>query len=221
MHMNLQTYRYTDAGAYIITYKYIYIYYMILHVCVCIHTHTCKNFSGFCNFKSCNYTWIMFESTSRSAWELERPLWNWRIATWFSRVQASPSTLPLFTWLWEASCRQIMVDPGTKFQSVSYFVPSAFSVVLLRLSLLHLFFSTTPRCKLWTGWETQDHKLSLWTSLWQMGSHVFFPCFKFEHVVRTQESWRHYSPGLYAVNRCVCAYIYIWISQKSLWYFLP
>ena len=108
----------------------------------------------------------MFESTSRSAWELERPLWNWRIATWFSRVQASPSTLPLFTWLWEASCRQIMVDPGTKFQSVSFFV-------LLRLSLLHLFFSTTPRCKLWTGWETQYNKLSLWTSLWQMGSHVF------------------------------------------------
>ena len=46
---------------------------------------------------------------------------------------------------------RIMVDPGTKFQSVSFFVPSAFSVVLLRLSLLHLFFSTTPRCKLWTG----------------------------------------------------------------------
>ena len=127
-----------------------------------------------------------------------------------------------------------MVDPGRKFQSVSFFVPSAFSVVLLRVSLLHLCFSTTPRCKLWTGWETQDHKLSLWTSLWQMGSHVFSLASNLSTWWgrRSREDiiplvcmqWIGVYVYIYIYEYMyVCMYVcmYVWISQKSLWYFLP
>ena len=158
MHMNLQTYRYTDTGAYIITHIYICIY-IYMHVCVCIHTHVKVS--------------VVFVLSSHGSLDVSHQFaqaprgqhGNWRDHCGIDELRPGSlgcrHHLLLCLCLRDSERNQLqmlqadygrpMVDPGTKFQSVSFFVPSAFLVVLLRVSLLHLFFSTTPRCKLWTG----------------------------------------------------------------------
>ena len=122
---------------------YIYIY---IYTCfwVCIHILTSATVS------------VVFRRSvaSRSAWELERPLWNWRIATWFSRVQASPSTRLLFTWLeekpleadygrWTGPLMMLMVDMERNSKVLPFaFFPSIFSSSFAFVSVM----SILPPC---------------------------------------------------------------------------
>ena len=64
---------------YIYTYIYIYMYiYIYIHTCVRMHTYSymCNSVAGFFIISFVIDATLNASVASRSAWELERPLWN-------------------------------------------------------------------------------------------------------------------------------------------------